>query len=131
MIVNSVKVDISPGELIDKITILSIKSERMDDLTKLENVRQELDILLETRDRAVQPTETLNALTLKLKEVNETLWMTEDSIRDCEAAGDFGDTFIDLARAIYKNNDERASLKREINQLLGSQLIEEKSYKPY
>ena len=131
MIVNSVKVDISPGELIDKITILSIKSERIDDLTKLENVRQELDILLETRDRAVQPSDTLNALTLKLKEVNERLWTTEDSIRDCEAAGDFGARFIDLARAIYQNNDERASLKREINQLLGSQLIEEKSYKPY
>ena len=131
MIVGSVKVDIAPGELIDKITILSIKSERMKDLKKLENVRQELDILLETRDRAVQPSETLKALTLKLKEVNERLLTTEDSIRDCEAAGDFGARFIDLARAIYQNNDERASLKREINHLLGSQLIEEKSYKPY
>ena len=131
MIVGSVKVDISPGELIDKITILSIKSERINNLDKLENVRRELDILLATRDRVMQPSVSLNELTRKLKEINERLWTTEDSIRDCEAAGDFGARFTDLARAVYKSNDERANLKREINRLLGSQLVEEKSYKPY
>jgi hypothetical protein len=75
--------------------------------------------------------ETLNNLTIKLKEVNERLWIIEDDIRSCEAAKDFGPNFIELARSVYHENDERARLKREINTLLGSSIVEEKSYKPY
>ena len=131
MKVSSVKVDIAPAELLDKITILSIKSERIDDLEKRKNVQLELDILMATRDRVLPPSDSLDDLTLKLKDVNERLWIIEDEIRDCEAIGEFGSQFIGLARAVYRQNDERARLKREINNLLGSEIIEEKSYKPY
>jgi len=131
MSVKSLKVEIAPGELIDKITILEIKSERMDDPAKLENVRRELEILSTTRDTKLTASGGLDELAAKLKNVNEKLWVIEDDIRDCEAAGDFGETFIGLARAVYQTNDERARLKREINVLLGSEIIEEKSYKPY
>jgi len=131
MSTGTVKVDVAPGELIDKITILMIKSERMDDEEKLANVRLELDILSATRDKAVAASSELDDLTTKLKTVNEALWEIEDDIRDCEAARDFGETFVELARSVYITNDERARLKREINVLLGSQILEEKSYKPY
>lgn len=131
MKVSSVKVDIAPAELIDKITILSIKSERIDDVEKRKNVQSELDILTATRDQVIQPSASLNDLTLRLKDVNERLWVIEDDIRSCEATEEFGSQFIELARAVYRQNDERARLKREINNLLGSNIIEEKSYKPY
>ena len=131
MNVGSVKVDIAPGELIDKITILLIKSERMHDPAKLENVRMELEILSATRDKFLKSSKALEELTKKLKKVNERLWVIEDDIRGCEATKDFGSNFIKLARAVYQNNDERARLKREINLLLGSKIIEEKSYKSY
>ena len=127
MKVSSVKVDIAPAELIDKITILSIKSERIDDVEKRKNVQSELDILTATRDQVIQPSASLNDLTLKLKDVNERLWVIEDDIRSCEATQEFGSQFIELARAVYRQNDERARLKREINNLLGSKIIEEKS----
>jgi|TARA_B100001971_G_scaffold212489_1_gene242817 hypothetical protein len=131
MVVKSVLVDIAPAELIDKITILTIKSERMDDEAKLANVRHELDILTANRDKVIQASPELDALTAKLKTVNEALWKIEDDIRECEAAKDYSQKFIDLARAVYVSNDERANLKREINLLLGSDIVEEKSYKPY
>ena len=131
MKVSSVKVDIAPAELIDKITILSIKSERIDDVEKRKNVQSELDILTATRDQVIQPSTSLNDLTLKLKDVNERLWVIEDDIRTCEGTEEFGSQFIELARAVYRQNDERSRLKREINNLLGSKIIEEKSYKPY
>ena len=131
MSMGSVRVDIAPGDLIDKITILVIKSERMNDSAKLKNVCMELDILSATRDEAIRPSTVLDELTNKLKAVNERLWIIEDDIRDCEAAKNFGSNFIKLARAVYQYNDERARLKREINHLLGSQIIEEKSYRPY
>ena len=131
MKVSSVKVEIAPAELIDKITILSIKSERIDDVEKRKNVQSELDILTATRDQVIQPSTSLNDLTLKLKDVNERLWVIEDDIRSCEVSQEFGSQFIELARAVYRQNDERARLKREINNLLGSNIIEEKSYKPY
>ena len=128
---STVKIDIAPGELIDKITILEIKSERIDDPEKLANVRIELDVLAAARDAAIAPSDAMTRLTADLKSVNEALWVIEDDIRDCERDGDFGPKFIDLARAVYKTNDKRAALKREINVLLGSRLVEEKSYKPY
>ena len=131
MKVSSVKVDIAPAELIDKITILSIKSERIDDVEKRKNVQSELDILTAIRDQVIQTSISLDDLTLKLKDVNERLWVIEDDIRSCEATEEFGYQFIELARAVYRQNDERARLKREINNLLGSNIIEEKSYKSY
>ena len=131
MVVKSVLVDIAPAELIDKITILAIKSERMDDEAKLANVRHELDILTANRDKVIQASPELDALMTKLKTVNEALWKIEDDIRECEAAKNYSQKFIDLARAVYVSNDERANLKREINLLLGSDIVEEKSYKPY
>lgn len=122
---------LAPGELLDKITILEIKCARLADPAKLANVRRELALLEACRDQAVSASAELTALTRDLKTVNEKLWRIEDDIRGCEAAGDFGARFVALARAVYRNNDARAALKRRINQLLGSAMLEEKSYKPY
>ncbi len=127
----TVTIEIAPGELIDKITILEIKAERIDNAEKVSNVQVELETLTASRDTALPASEDLTRLTAALKGVNEELWVIEDDIRDCERAGDFGPEFIRLARAVYKTNDRRAALKREINELLGSRLIEEKSYQPY
>ena len=127
----AIKVDISPGDLIDKITILEIKLERIDDQKKLMNVRTERDILTSVRDTSIQATDELDALTQALKEVNKKLWECEDDIRECECNKDFGEKFIELARTVYITNDKRAALKREINLLLGSPIIEEKSYTSY
>lgn len=127
----TVSVEVSPGELIDKITILEIKLERMTDPAKLGNVRVEWQTLTAARDAALSPSARLDALTAGLKAVNERLWVIEDDIRDCERAKDFGAKFVELARSVYISNDERARLKREINELLGSRLIEEKSYAAY
>ena len=127
----TVSVEVSPGELIDKITILEIKLERMTDPAKLGNVRAEWQTLTAARDAAVPTSARLDALTAGLKAVNERLWVIEDDIRDCERAKDFGANFVELARSVYISNDERARLKREINELLGSRLIEEKSYAAY
>ena len=131
MSMGTVKVDVSPGELIDKITILMIKSERIDDPGQLANVRFELDVLTSTKEGSITSSAKLKDLTAKLKEVNEVLWEIEDDIRNCEATRDFGDKFVELARSVYMRNDERAQLKRKINVLLGSEMLEEKSYKPY
>ncbi len=131
MSTRAVNVDVAPGELIDKITILMIKSERMDDPAKLANVLLELDILRAARGSSISESEALDDLTTRLKKVNEALWEIEDNIRACEAERDFGDNFVQLARAVYRTNDKRAELKREINLLLGSEIVEEKSYKSY
>ena len=126
-----VSVEVSPGELIDKITILEIKLERIDDAKKLKNIKSEWETLTAARDAAVEPSEELERLTAELKQINERLWEIEDHIRECERDKNFGDKFVELARGVYKNNDERSRLKRDINKLLGSRLIEEKSYAPY
>jgi hypothetical protein len=127
----TITVEISPGELIDKITILAIKLERMTDAAKLRNVRAEWEALVKARDDAITPSAELDRLTAALKKANEALWVIEDDIRDCERRQDFGPKFVELARAVYRNNDERSHLKRQINELLGSRLIEEKSYAAY
>ncbi|MBP88913.1 MAG: hypothetical protein CMJ64_19730 [Planctomycetaceae bacterium] len=127
----TITVEIAPGELIDKITILEIKSERITDAAKLENVRIELATLEAARDSAVSASPELTDLTAQLKAINEALWEIEDDIRDCERDKDFGEKFVDLARSVYKSNDQRAALKRDINVLLGSRLVEEKSYADY
>jgi len=124
----SVTVAIAPGELIDKITILEIKSERISDPEKLDHVRAELAALMEARDRSIFDGEVLAALVAELKSINELLWRTEDDIRSCERAGDFGPRFVELARSVYVANDRRAAVKRRINERLGAEIIEEKSY---
>jgi hypothetical protein len=127
----AIAVEVSPGELIDKITILEIKLERIKDSGKLANVRAEWETLTAARDGAVKPSAELDRLAIALKRVNELLWEIENDIRDCERAEDFGEKFVALARRVYQNNDRRAQLKRQINELLGSRLIEEKSYAAY
>ncbi|MES1990027.1 MAG: DUF6165 family protein [Pseudomonadota bacterium] len=124
----SILIDVGPGELIDKITILVIKSERMSDEGKLKNVRHELAVLEAARKAHIPASAELTKLEAELKHVNEDLWVIEDDIRQCEADKDFGKTFIDLARSVYKQNDKRAALKKAINLLTGSNIIEEKSY---
>ncbi len=121
-------IEVGPGELIDKITILEIKSERMSDAEKLRNVRHELGILNAARAAHIPATAELARLEARLKEVNEALWVIEDDIRQCEADRDFGEEFVALARSVYKQNDKRAALKKEINLLTGSAIVEEKSY---
>ncbi|MCD2174317.1 DUF6165 family protein [Rhizobium sp. C4] len=123
-----IEVPVSWGELVDKITILEIKAERIDDAKKLANVTRELWLL----NRKLTPVATqVLRLKLKLKEVNTALWEIEDEIRDCEREQNFGPRFIELARAVYVTNDQRADVKREINFALSSELVEEKSYRPY
>jgi tetratricopeptide (TPR) repeat protein len=129
--VTSVPIEVSFGELLDKVTILEIKSERLTDAVKLEHVRVELAALMAARDRALREPEGLAGLTAELKAVNEALWEIEDALRACERGGDFGPRFIELARSVYRTNDRRAALKRRINERLGSELIEEKAYAPY
>lgn len=126
-----ITVEIAPGELLDKLTILEIKQERISDAAKLANVRTELATLVAARDRAIRPAAALDSLTAELKRVNEALWEIEDEIRVCERQADFGPRFVELARSVYHQNDLRAAVKRRINDLLGSRLIEEKSYAPY
>jgi hypothetical protein len=122
---------ISHGELIDKITILEIKSEQIADPNKLANVRRELDLLLAVwRDDAAAAVD-IGAERTRLKAVNQSLWDIEDRIRLKEKAQAFDAEFIELARAVYFQNDDRAAIKREINLKLGSQLVEEKSYQNY
>jgi hypothetical protein len=128
---NEIRVPVSFGELIDKITILEIKSERIEDAAKLANVRRELDALNAVWTASPVAGTDIAALRADLKAVNERLWAIEDDIRMKEAAQAFDAGFIQLARSVYFENDERARLKREINTALGSSLVEEKSYKDY
>lgn len=121
----------APGELVDKITILEIKTERIQDAAKLKNVRLELETLAAAREQTLPPSPELAQLTAELKRMNVALWDVEDQIRDCERRQDFGPEFVRLARSVYHSNDRRAAVKRQINELLGSALIEEKSYAAY
>jgi hypothetical protein len=126
-----IRVEISPGELIDKKTILEIKIEKISDPDKLNNIKNEYRLLRHTCEQCIPVSKELRRLTSELKAVNEKLWMIEDEIRDCERRKDFDKKFIELARSVYKNNDSRARLKREINMILDSKIIEEKSYRKY
>ena len=123
-------VPVSPGELLDKITILRIKSARMNDAAKVANVRLELSLLEKTWGDAVGSAD-VSSEERALQAVNERLWVIEDDIRDQERAQAFDARFIELARAVYVENDERAAIKKRINTKLGSRIVEEKSYKPY
>jgi len=118
----------APGELIDKLTILRLKEERISDSDKVANVRVEQNALTLTAKMHIQQSPELDALWEELYQINSELWVIEDDIRDCEKAQNFGEDFIRLARAVYITNDLRADVKKQINLLLGSDLVEEKSY---
>ncbi len=118
----------SPGELIDKLTILRTKSEKITDFDKAANVQKEFLSLQKIADLSIPDSPKLVQLWSDLQEVNKDLWAIEDDIRDCETRGDFGPAFIALARSVYVMNDQRAALKKRINLFLGSNLVEEKSY---
>lgn len=128
---SQILVPTSPGELIDKLTILELKKESIQDPQKLQNIELELVELSRVADHAIPQSDIITSLRNRLKQINHALWVIEDDIRICEKNKDFGDTFIQLARAVYITNDERAAVKKEINLSLGSQLIEEKSYQSY
>ena len=122
---------ISAGELIDKITILRVKATRIGDPAKEANVRVELALLEETAARELTDSADLERLTGELTQINAALWDIEDGKRDHERRQDFGPSFVALARRVYIDNDRRAAVKRAINALAGSEIVEEKSYKPY
>jgi hypothetical protein len=126
-----ISVPVSFGELLDKVAILEIKSERMSDAGKLANVRRELDALNETWSKSAESRIDIADLLAALKAVNERLWVIEDDIRIKESRQEFDAEFVALARSVYFENDERARLKRDINLKLGSALVEEKSYQDY
>jgi Family of unknown function (DUF6165) len=126
-----IKVPVSPGELVDKITILEIKSARMTDPAKLANVRVELALLQDTWRTSAYASHDITSQWAALRTINEKLWDIEDLIRDKERARTFDQEFIDLARAVYVTNDERAAVTRDINTRLGSKIVEEKSYAKY
>ena len=128
---NNPSIPISWGEIIDKITILEIKSERLTSKPALENVRRELSKLVNIADAAQGLEPKLETLKAELKRVNETLWQIEDDIRAKEAERTFDQAFIALARAVYHNNDKRGTLKQQINALLKSDIVEEKQYSQY
>ena len=128
----AVPVPVSVGELIDKLTILGIKEACITDPLKLVNIRREwqaLDTVVQAE--GFRSLERVVALEAELRAVNEQLWKIEDQLRECERQSSFGPDFVDLARAVYKTNDQRADLKRQINHLTGSELVEEKSYASY
>lgn len=128
---NTIKAEVSFGELIDKITILQIKQRKMTCPEKLRNVTYELETLRATLDAQVNPTPELLQLTSELETINELLWNIEDQIREKELRKEFDDVFIALARSVYITNDRRAAIKRHINEYLGSTIIEEKMYQNY
>ena len=124
-------IEISAGELIDKLTILEIKMSRIAEQEKIMNVKTEYESLKNIWSTQIQSSDQIEFLTSKLKLINEKLWQIEDDIRQCERESNFGQKFIKLARNVYKCNDQRASLKKQINKSLGSRLVEEKSYSLY
>ena len=128
---DQINTPISPGELIDKITILEIKKEFIIDSNKLKNINYEYNLLMEIYNDDVSKTDGVDVLKTKLKNINLSLWKIEDDIRDCERDKIFDNTFVELARSVYFTNDKRSKVKLEINLLLNSSLVEEKSYKDY
>ena len=126
-----ISIPVSPGELVDKITILEIKAERITDAEKLRNVRTELDLLVQAWETSSVDAGTVLPLKEALKGINQALWDIEDRIRIKESKREFDQEFIDLARSVYVQNDQRAATKKQINVLLGSSIKEEKSYAEY
>ena len=127
----NVNIEISIGEFFDKLTILEIKKERINDDSKLVNINSELDALNELLSGLAFSRADAESEVSELKAINEKLWVIEDDIRDKESAKSFDQAFIDLARSVYFTNDRRSDVKRDINIKLGSDFIEEKSYEEY
>lgn len=125
-----IEIPVSVGELVDKITILQIKSEKIIDLEKLSNIRKELNIL-NNKLTSLNLSKDVHSIQDQLKLVNTLLWEVEDVLRDYEREGNFSDSFIEKARSVYKLNDQRFILKQKINYLTNSDIVEEKSYKEY
>jgi hypothetical protein len=126
----AILIPVSAGELIDKLTILRVKAARID-AAKLANVNKELALLEAAADEALGGVAEIDALSAELEAVNAALWDIEEGKRECERRKDFGEAFVDLARKVYIENDRRAAIKRRINEAAGSDLVEEKSYRPY
>jgi len=133
MVIKSKKIlsEISAGELLDKISILEIKLEKIKDKTSQDEINKEYNILKEVQNSSIEVTEKLKTLFKEIKEVNLNLWNIEDKLRICEKNKDFGQTFIKLARGVYLNNDKRSKIKSEINKILGSNIREIKQYANY
>jgi hypothetical protein len=127
----SIMAPISAGELVDKITILRVKAARIGDPAKEANVRKELTLLEAIAAEALPASPNIERLTAELAEVNGALWDIEDGKRECERRQEFGPQFVGLARSVYIENDRRAAIKRAINEAAGSDIVEEKSYRPY
>ena len=128
---DQINTPISPGELVDKITILEIKKEFIVDSNKLKNINYEYNLLMKIYNDDISKTDAVGVLKTELKNINLSLWKIEDDIRDCERDKIFDNTFVQLARSVYFTNDKRSKVKLEINLLLNSSLVEEKSYKDY
>lgn len=128
---SKIKAEVSAGELLDKISILEIKMERIQDKTKRRNVMTELNCLTSVRDSELRDWNLIDDVYLQLKDVNEKLWDVEDKLRKFEQQQEFDQEFIQLARMVYFENDKRARLKRTINEKLGSEIVEEKNYVNY
>jgi len=124
-------VQTAPGEFLDRLTILEIKAERIADPAKLANVRRELELLRATWAASPLAARDVAALVAELKRINEALWDIEDQVRRHEAERRFDAAFVELARSVYRTNDRRAAIKRELNLALGSELVDEKSYTEY
>jgi len=124
-------VEISAGEFLDKLTILKIKTERIQDTAQLRNINYELDVYRQAWVASPLSGKDVSPQLKALKDINENLWDIEDRIRELEAKQKFDDEFVQLARSVYKANDKRAAIKRELNGILGSKMIEEKSYTDY
>jgi hypothetical protein len=127
----NIRVEISIGEFFDKLTILEIKRSRIEDAAKLVNIERELNGLNRLLEESPFSRKDVSHEVDELKAINETLWVIEDELRDKESHKTFDDAFIQLARAVYQANDRRFEVKKSINRKLGSDFIEEKSYKPY
>ena len=123
--------EISAGELLDKISILEIKIEKIKNPELKKQVEKEFEVLNANKEKSIKMTPEIEKLYLKLKETNLKLWKIEDEIRNCEKNSDFKENFIKLSRSVYFNNDTRSSLKLSINQKLGSNIIEVKEYTKY
>jgi len=123
--------EISAGELLDKISILEIKLDKVKNKNSQERINIEYKMLMKARDSNIKITEKIRQLIKNIKEVNLNLWNIEDKLRICEKNKDFGQGFIQLARNVYFNNDKRAKIKSEINELLGSEIREIKQYVDY
>lgn len=133
MVIKSKKIlsEISAGELFDKISILEIKLEKIKDKVNQDEINKEYKILKEVQNSSLEVTEKLKTLLKEIKEVNLNLWIIEDKLRICEKNKDFGQTFVELARGVYLNNDKRSKIKSEINKILGSNIREIKQYANY